>query len=59
MSSPKRDYRDLHDHIKALDEAGLLITVDEPVDKDAEMHALVRWQFVGGLKQGVLVYECR
>ena len=51
MSSPKRDYRDLHDHIKALDEAGLLITVDEPVDKDAEMHALVRWQFVGGLKE--------
>jgi len=51
MTSLKRDYRDLHDHIKALDEAGLLITVDEPVDKDAEMHALVRWQFVGGLKE--------
>ena len=51
MSSPKRNYRDLHDHIKALDEAGLLVTVDEPVDKDSEMHALVRWQFVGGLKE--------
>ena len=51
MSSLKRNYRDLHDHIKALDEAGLLVTVDEPVDKDSEMHALVRWQFVGGLKE--------
>ena len=51
MSSLKRDYPDLHDHIKALDEAGLLVTVNEPVDKDSEMHALVRWQFVGGLKE--------
>ena len=51
MTSLKRDYPDLHDHIKALDEAGLLVTVNEPVDKDSEMHALVRWQFVGGLKE--------
>jgi len=51
MSGTERGYRDLHEHIAALDEAGLLVTVDEPVDKDAEMHALVRWQFVGGLKE--------
>ena len=51
MSSPRRDYPDLHDHIEALDKAGLLVTVNEPVDKDSEMHALVRWQFVGGLKE--------
>jgi UbiD family decarboxylase len=46
-----RGYPDLHEHIKKLDEAGLLITVDEPIDKDSEMHSLVRWQFVGGLKE--------
>ena len=49
--SPGRGYPDLHEHIKKLDEAGLLVTVDEPIDKDSEMHSLVRWQFVGGLKE--------
>jgi len=47
----KRPYRDLQEHLKALDEAGLLQTIDEPVDKDAEMHPLVRWQFCGGIAE--------
>ena len=51
MSNSKQSYPDLHDHIRSLDDAGLLVTVDDPVDKDSEMHALVRWQFVGGLKE--------
>jgi len=46
-----RPYRDLHEHLAALDEAGLLLTIEDEIDKDAEMHALVRWQFVGGLKE--------
>lgn len=46
-----RTYRDLHDHIAELEEAGLLTRVDRPIDKDAEMHPLVRWQYVGGLKE--------
>ncbi|MEE2971111.1 MAG: UbiD family decarboxylase [Pseudomonadota bacterium] len=46
-----RAYPDLHDHIEALDRAGLLQTVDEPIDKDSEMHPLVRWQFQGGLAE--------
>ncbi|MDH3701884.1 MAG: UbiD family decarboxylase [Alphaproteobacteria bacterium] len=46
-----RSYRDLHDHLAALDKAGLLVTIDEPVDKDSEMHPLVRWQFCGGLAE--------
>ena len=46
-----RPYRDLQDHLAALEEAGLLVTVDEPVDKDSEMHPLVRWQFCGGLAE--------
>lgn len=47
----KHPYRDLQEHLKALDDAGLLQTIDEPVDKDAEMHPLVRWQFCGGLAE--------
>jgi len=46
-----RTYPDLHDHIAALDAAGLLITVDRPINKDTEMHPLVRWQFRGGIEE--------
>lgn len=44
-------YRDLHDHIAALEAQDLLVRVDREIDKDSEMHPLVRWQFVGGLKE--------
>ena len=47
----KRTYRDLPEHLEALREKGLLVTVDRKIDKDSELHALVRWQFVGGLKE--------
>ena len=46
-----RTYPDLHDHIRALEKAGLLITVDRPINKDTEMHPLVRWQFRGGIEE--------
>src|SRR5665647_1351624 len=46
-----RGYPDLHDHIRSLDKAGLLITVDRPINKDTEMHPLVRWQFRGGIEE--------
>ncbi|MBM3485051.1 MAG: UbiD family decarboxylase [Alphaproteobacteria bacterium] len=46
-----RAYPDLHDHLKALDDAGLLVTVDRPINKDTEMHPLVRWQFRGGIAE--------
>ncbi len=46
-----RGYNDLHDHLKALDEAGLLVTVDKPVNKDSELSPLVRWQFRGGIPE--------
>jgi UbiD family decarboxylase len=51
VSPPARGYPDLHDHLKALDEAGLLIVVDRPINKDTEMHPLVRWQFRGGIEE--------
>ena len=44
-------YNDLHQHIDALREKGLLLEIDQPIDKDSEMHPLVRWQFVGGLDE--------
>ncbi len=46
-----RDYPDLHDHLLALAEADKLIIVDEPVNKDTEMHPLVRWQYRGGIEE--------
>jgi 3-polyprenyl-4-hydroxybenzoate decarboxylase len=44
-----RGYPDLHDHIDALRRAGLLIEIDREINKDTEMHPLVRWQFRGGI----------
>ena len=46
-----RSYPDLHDHVRALDEAGQLFKVDRPINKDTEMHPLVRWQFRGGIAE--------
>ncbi len=51
-SGPPRDYPDLHDHLRALDDAGLLMTIDIPINKDTELHPLMRWQFVGGVEEG-------
>lgn len=44
-------YRDLHAHIEELKKKNLLISVEREIDKDTEMHPLVRWQFVGGVKE--------
>ncbi len=46
-----RGYPDLHEHLEELKRRGLLQTVDRPIDKDSELHPLVRWQFVGGLAE--------
>jgi 4-hydroxy-3-polyprenylbenzoate decarboxylase len=50
-SRAERSYSDLREHIAGLSEAGLLHVIDEPVDKDSEMHPLVRWQFRGGIAE--------
>lgn len=47
----KRGYPDLHEHLKNLEKAGLLITVRRPMNKDTEIHPLVRWQFRGGISE--------
>ena len=46
-----RAYKDLWEHIEELDNAGLLYRIDKPVNKDTEMHPLVRWQFRGGIPE--------
>ena len=50
-NSKKPPYPDLHDHVRALEKAGQLIRVDRPINKDTEMHPLVRWQFRGGIEE--------
>ena len=46
-----RRYTDLHEHIDALRAAGLLVEIDREINKDTEMHPLVRWQFRGGIDE--------
>ena len=40
----ERNYPDLYDHVDALRDAGLLVEIDQEINKDTEMHPLVRWQ---------------
>jgi UbiD family decarboxylase len=51
MTDIRRGYPDLHEHLDALKAKNLLLTIDRPIDKDSELHPLVRWQFVGGLAE--------
>ncbi|MBI4317078.1 MAG: UbiD family decarboxylase [Chloroflexi bacterium] len=40
-------YRDLRDHIEALERNGRLVRVTREINKDLELMPLVRWQFRG------------
>jgi 4-hydroxy-3-polyprenylbenzoate decarboxylase len=40
---------DFQEHLARLEAAGLLVRVERPINKDTELHPLVRWQFQGGL----------
>src|SRR5246127_466193 len=42
---------DFQSHLAALEAQGLLVRVDRPINKDTELHPLVRWQFQGGLAE--------
>ena len=50
-TTTSRPYPDLHEHLETLERAGLLITVKRAINKDTEMHPLVRWQFRGGIEE--------
>src|ERR1019366_6254324 len=49
--SNPRSYPDLHEHILALARENLLVVVDRPINKDTEMHPLVRWQYRGSIAE--------
>ncbi len=42
---------DFQEHLARLDAAGLLRRIDRPVNKETELHPLLRWQFQGGLAE--------
>jgi len=46
-----RPAADFQSHLADLDARGLLIRIDRPIDKDNELHPLVRWQFLGGIAE--------
>ena len=43
--------RGLREHLQELDRRGLLRRVSIPVNKDTELHPLVRWQYRGGIPE--------
>lgn len=42
---------DFQSHLADLEKRGLLVRIDEPINKDTELHPLVRCQFVGGVAE--------
>ena len=42
---------DFQEHLRRLEACGLLTRIDHTIDKDSELHPLVRWQFQGGLAE--------
>jgi UbiD family decarboxylase len=47
----RRPPLDFQEHLAALEANGLLVRIDRPINKDTELHPLVRWQFQGGLPE--------
>jgi 4-hydroxy-3-polyprenylbenzoate decarboxylase len=48
MGMPPLDFQE---HLAALEAQGLLLRIERAVNKDTELHPLVRWQFQGGLAE--------
>jgi len=42
---------DFQEHLARLEAEGLLLRVERPINKETELHPLVRWQFQGGLAE--------
>ena len=42
---------DFQEHLADLEAKGLLVRIDRPINKDTELHPLVRWQFLGGVPE--------
>jgi UbiD family decarboxylase len=48
VSGPSLDFQE---HLAVLEANGQLLRVDRPINKDTELHPLVRWQFLGGIPE--------
>src|SRR5215470_8068775 len=44
-------YSDIREHLKKLEEKGLLRRITRLINKDTELHPLVRWQYRGGIPE--------
>src|SRR5262245_54537933 len=42
---------DFQEHLADLEARGLLVRIDRSINKDTELHPLVRWQFIGGVPE--------
>ena len=47
-SRPRLDFQH---HLADLEAQGLLVRIERPINKDTELHPLVRWQFLGGVPE--------
>jgi UbiD family decarboxylase len=51
QAQPSKPRLDFQEHLADLEAAGLLVRIDKPINKDTELHPLVRWQFIGGVPE--------
>jgi len=51
LSKPRRPRLDFQDHLADLEAAGLLVRIDRPINKDTELHPLVRCSSWGGVPE--------
>src|SRR5437763_16834527 len=50
-SQSRRPHLDFQEHLADLEANGLLVRIERPINKDTELHPLVRWQFLGGVPE--------
>ncbi len=50
-STATKPARDFQEHLRLLEREGLLLRIERPINKDTELHPLVRWQFMGGITE--------
>ena len=50
-TDPAAPYPDLRAHLATLERHGLVVRIDRAINKDTQLHPLVRWQFRGGLQE--------
>src|ERR1700754_2095030 len=43
--------KDFQEHLALLEAQDLIVRIDRPIDKNTELHPLVRWQFQGGMSE--------